>query len=66
MKPSCRAVVIGRNLKVSCCQDGCGLRPVELLTPDDNDPPGLCDLCGGQTCDCLECMDFELYEGGGN
>ncbi len=51
MKPRCTSV-----WDVALCQDGCGLRPVGLLVPCENDPPGLCDLCGGQTCDCDGCM----------
>lgn len=56
MKPVCRAVIVHRELKVALCQGFCGLRPVALLTPDDNDPPGLRDLCNGQTCDCDGCL----------
>jgi hypothetical protein len=47
---------------VSLCQDGCGLRPVCLLTPCENDPPGLCDRCGGQTCDCEGCLEWAAVE----
>lgn len=66
MKPVCRPVVIGRELPVALCLGGCGLRPAELLTPSENDPPGLCDRCQETTCDCGDCMDFGLYEGGGS
>lgn len=59
MKPRCTPV---GEFGVALCQDGCGLRPVLCLTPCENDPPGLCDLCGGQTCDCEGCLFSEPVE----
>ena len=49
------------------CLDGkaCGLRPLAGLVPDENDPPGLCDRCGGQTCNCPGCVDHGLYSPAG-
>lgn len=44
------------------CQDGCGLRPIAALTPCENDPPGLCDSCRGQTCNCGGCMAEAMAE----
>jgi len=38
------------------CQNCLRLLPLSILVPDDNDPPGLCPACGGQTCNCVSCM----------
>jgi hypothetical protein len=47
------------------CQDCLRLQPVSSLVPCENDPPGLCPACNGQTCDCASCMrtSFELEAG---
>jgi hypothetical protein len=47
------------------CQDCLRLQPLSCLVPCDNDPPGLCPSCGGQTCDCAPCMraSFDLEAG---
>lgn len=44
------------------CQNGCGFVERSLLVPDDNDPPGLCPHCSGQTCDCNHCLAHTEYE----
>ena len=41
---------------VALCQDGCGIIPVTDLVPDENDPPGRCPHCNGQTCQCDACV----------
>jgi hypothetical protein len=38
------------------CQDCLRLLAWEKLVPCDNDPPGLCPICNGQTCHCAGCM----------
>lgn len=38
------------------CQDCLRLWRWEQLTPAENDPPGLCPACEGQTCHCASCM----------
>lgn len=43
------------------CMGNCGLRPLAQLIPDPNDPPGLCDKCHGQTCNCPGCVDHSLF-----
>lgn len=45
---------------VALCQDCLRLHDVADLVPDDNDPPGLCPRCGGQTCNCLLCLDLAM------
>lgn len=39
------------------CQGECGPREIKNLIPCENDPPGLCELCGCQTCDCSSCIE---------
>ncbi len=49
------------------CLEGkaCGLRLLSALVPCENDPPGLCDNCGGQTCNCPGCVDHALLSPAG-
>lgn len=61
MKPSCRAVVIWRELDVAFCPKGCGLRTIEALAAGPEESPGLCDHCGATTCGCDECLDEAVY-----
>lgn len=44
------------NPTVALCQDCLRIQPLASLIPSDNDPPGLCPACGGQTCSCESCM----------
>jgi hypothetical protein len=43
-------------IAMALCQDCCRLHPICNLTPDDNDPPGLCPVCGGSCCNCAGCL----------
>jgi len=38
------------------CQNCLRIHLVTTLIPDDNDPPGRCPTCDGQTCSCDTCM----------
>jgi hypothetical protein len=38
------------------CQDCLRVLACTDLTPDANDPPGLCPHCEGQTCNCHSCL----------
>lgn len=38
------------------CQNGCGMVEQTRLIPDDDDPPGRCPTCKGQTCECPSCL----------
>lgn len=42
------------------CLGSCGLVDVADLIADDNDPPGRCPGCGGQTCQCRFCARTAL------
>lgn len=46
------------------CQNGCGRVRLDQLVPDEADPPGLCPICSGQTCDCEACMGSSRYDDG--
>lgn len=41
---------------LALCQDCLRLLDWEHLIPSENDPPGLCPHCEGQTCHCGGCM----------
>lgn len=38
------------------CQDCLRILPKDELLPSENDPPGRCPHCNGQTCECDACM----------
>jgi hypothetical protein len=59
------AMLVRRAQSFALCQDCLRLQPVSSLVPCENDPPGLCPACGGQTCDCAPCMraSFDLEAG---
>lgn len=42
---------------VALCGDCLRLLDVGDLLPDDNDPPGRCPHCNGQTCNCFMCLE---------
>jgi hypothetical protein len=42
--------------KLALCQGCLRVHRVCDLVPDDNDPPGLCPICAGQTCSCRDCI----------
>ncbi len=48
------------------CQDCLRLFVWADLVPCENDPPGLCPVCNGQTCHCAGCMRTVRYLGIGN
>ena len=58
VSPFCRDLLWQTH---ALCQGNCGLRPIAQLIPDLNDPPGLCDSCGGQTCNCVACIDHKAF-----
>lgn len=43
------------------CQDCLRLLAWGDLIPCENDPPGLCPTCNGQTCHCAGCMQTVRY-----
>jgi hypothetical protein len=46
----------GDSDHVALCQDCLRLWAFDQLVKDENDPPGLCPTCKGQTCHCGGCM----------
>lgn len=48
--------MIGAHVTEALCQDCLRIVPKDRLLPSDNQPPGLCPSCQGQTCDCPSCM----------
>ncbi|MGD0432554.1 MAG: hypothetical protein ABSA58_15840 [Acetobacteraceae bacterium] len=44
------------NNRIALCQCCVRVIQVNALIPDDNNPPGRCPVCGGETCDCRGCL----------
>jgi hypothetical protein len=41
---------------LALCQDCLRVHRLCELVPCDNEPPGLCPVCTGATCDCPDCV----------
>jgi hypothetical protein len=47
--------------RTAVCQSCARVHPIGALIPDANYPPGLCPVCGGDTCDCEACLSSIQY-----